>query len=520
MARLNRRTILSNGLVLAGAAVLGVQTRAAFGQARLTRDPFTLGVASGYPTPDGVVLWTRLAPEPLAPDGGMPNSATPVTWELGRDEQFRTVVRSGTAHAEPEWGHSVHVEIAGLEPAREYWYRFTAGDARSPVGRTSTAPKGDARLERMRINLASCQQYEHGFYTAYRQMLADHPDLVVHVGDYIYELSWGTERVRSHGAGECYTLSDYRVRHALYRSDPDLQAAHAMCPWLVMWDDHEVDNDYAGAMSEEDDEPAMFLARRAAAYRAYYEHMPLPRRAVPFGADMRLYTSCSFADLLSLHLLDERQYRTPQACPPAGRAGSTRVHPEDCPELLDQRRTMLGPRQENWLAGRLQASRSTWNFLAQGVVMAYANEEKAPARQFWTDSWNGYPAARTRLMRQLSDHRIANPIVLSGDIHAFVVSDLHLDPANPETPRVASELVTTSITSQPTPKSLLDRYHDYNPAVLIATSAARGYVRIDVTRSALRADLIAMDTVKERTSTSRVLAAFAAEAGGGGLKRA
>ena len=262
------------------------------------------------------MLWTRLAPEPLAPDGGMPPAATPVTWELAHDEQFQKVVRSGTAYAEPDWAHSVHVEIAGLEPAREYWYRFIAGDARSPAGHTWTAPKSDGRLERMRINLASCQQYEHGYFSAYHQMLADHPDLIVHVGDYIYELSWGKERIRSHGAGECYTLSDYRVRHALYRSDPDLQAAHAMCPWLLMWDDHEVDNDYAGAISEEDDDPALFLGRRAAAYRAYYEHMPLPRRAVPFGADMRLYASCRFADLVALHLLDERQYRTPHACPP------------------------------------------------------------------------------------------------------------------------------------------------------------------------------------------------------------
>ncbi len=519
MARLNRRKVLSNGLVLAGAAALGPWPRRAFGQTRLTRDPFTLGVASGYPTSDGFVLWTRLAPELLAPDGGMPPVAMPVTWELANDEQFRSVVRSGTVYAEPDWAHSVHVEIVDLEPAREYWYRFTAGDARSRVGRTWTAPRNNARLERMRINLASCQQYEHGYYTAYRQMLVDHPDLIVHVGDYIYELSWGTEHVRSHGAGECYTLSDYRVRHALYRSDPDLQAAHALCPWLLMWDDHEVDNDYAGAISEEDDDPALFLARRAAAYRAYYEHMPLPRRAAPFGSDMRLYTSCQFADLVALHLLDERQYRTPHACPPDGRAGSTRVRPEECPALLDEKRTMLGQRQESWLTRQLRGSRASWNFLAQGVVMAYANEAKAPKQQFWTDSWNGYPAARSRLMRQLQDNRVSNPIVLSGDIHAFVVSDLHLDPANPETPHVASELVTTSITSQPPSESLLKRYHDYNAAVFLATGAARGYVRIDVSRSTLRADLVAMDTVRERTSNSRVLASFAAEAGGSGLKR-
>ena len=180
---------------------------------------------------------------------------------------------------------------------------------------------------------------------------------------------------------------------------------------------------------------------------------------------------------------------------------------------------MLGQRQENWLTGQLRASRSTWNFLAQGVVMAYANEDKPPAQRFWTDSWNGYPAARSRLMRQLHDTRVANPIVLSGDIHSFVVSDLHLDPANPETPRVASELVATSITSQPPSEALLKRYRDYNAAVFLATGAARGYTRIDVTRSALRADLIAMDSVKERTSTSRVLASFSAESGGSGLKR-
>ncbi|HZF26229.1 MAG TPA: alkaline phosphatase D family protein [Steroidobacteraceae bacterium] len=517
MPRLNRRTLLSSGLLLAGASALGPWPRRVLAQPRLTRDPFTLGVASGYPTPDGFVLWTRLAPEPLAPDGGMPPAVMPVTWEIASDEQFRTIVRSGTAYAEPDWAHSVHLDVEHLEPAREYWYRFTAGEARSPVGHTWTAPRDSGHLERLRFNLASCQQYEHGYYTAYRQMLADHPDLIVHVGDYIYELSWGTEHVRSHGAGECYTLSDYRVRHALYRSDPDLQAAHAICPWLLMWDDHEVDNDYAGAVSEEDDDPTLFLARRAAAYRAYYEHLPLPRRAVPFGADMRLYASCRYADLLTVHLLDERQYRAAHACPPEGRAGSTRVSPEDCAALLDEKRTMLGERQENWLTGRLRASKTTWNFLGQGVVMAYENEDKAPAQRFWTDSWNGYPAARARLMRQLHDTKVANPIVLSGDIHAFVVSDLHLDPANPDTPRVASELVATSITSQPTPKSVLGRYQEYNPATLLATGEARGYVRIDVTRSDMRADLIAMETVRERTSPSRTLASFAAEAGRPGL---
>lgn len=521
MTDLKRRELLRQALLAAGTATFSSWAPCATSaELRFSRDPFSLGVASGYPTPDGVVLWTRLAPEPLAPDGGMSPAAVPVTWEVAHDEQFRRVARSGVAYAEPEWAHSVHVEVQDLEPAREYWYRFTVSDARSRTGRTRTAPAAGASLDRLRIAVASCQQYEHGYFTAYRRMIADAPDLIVHVGDYIYELSWGAERVRSHGAGECYTLSDYRARHALYRSDPDLAAAHAACPWLLTWDDHEVDNDYAAMVSEQEDPAELFRARRAAAYRAYYEHMPLPRRAAPFGADMRLYTASSYGSLLSLHLLDGRQYRSPHACPRPGQAGSNRVRAEDCPQLLDAGRTMLGERQEAWLAARLTASRASWNLLGQGVVMAYATEEPRPARLFWTDSWNGYPAARARLLSQIHDARIANPVVLSGDIHSFMAADLHRDPADPGTPCVASEFVTSSITSDPPSESLLVRYREHNPNVLFSTGASRGYLRIDVSRAALRADFVAMDTVKRQDGASRVLASFAIESGRAGLQRA
>ncbi|HSC05549.1 MAG TPA: alkaline phosphatase D family protein, partial [Steroidobacteraceae bacterium] len=311
MSTLKRRDVLRQALFASAALSLGHWSGRAPAQARFERDPFSLGVASGYPSAEGMVLWTRLAPDPLAPDGGMPPSAVPVTWEVSRDEQFHGVASRGVAYAEPDWAHSVHVEVQGLEPAREYWYRFSAGGARSRVGRTHTAPASGARVERLRVAVASCQQYEHGYYAAYRHIVADDPDLIVHVGDYIYELTWGKDLVRHHGSGECYTLADYRARYALYRSDPDLAAAHAACPWLLTWDDHEVDNDYAGDSSEEADDPELFHARRAAAYRAYYEHMPLPRRAAPAGAAMRLYTSLPFGNLLNLHLLDERQYRSP-----------------------------------------------------------------------------------------------------------------------------------------------------------------------------------------------------------------
>ena len=520
MAELRRRDLLRQALLASAAVSLGGWPAGARAQPRFDRDPFSLGVASGYPTSDGMVLWTRLAPQPLAPDGGMPPAAVPVTWELSQDEQFHRIAHRGIAYAEAEWAHSVHVEVQGLEPGREYWYRFSAGEARSRPGRTRTAPAQGAALERLRIALASCQQYEHGYYVAYRNIVADDPDLIVHVGDYIYELSWGRDSVRQHGSGECYTLADYRVRHALYRSDADLAAAHAACPWFLTWDDHEVDNDYAGDSSEEADDPELFHARRAAAYRAYYEHMPLPRRAAPAGAAMRLYASATFGSLLNLHLLDERQYRSPLACPKPGQAGSNRVRAEDCPALFDESRSMLGERQEAWLGARLKGSRARWNLLGQGVVMAYVTEEPRPSRLFWTDGWNGYQAARARLLRQVHDTRVSNPVVLSGDIHSFVAADLHLEPADPTTPCVASELVTTSITSQPPTETMLRKYAEYNPNVLLATGISRGYVRLDVSPQALRADLVAMETVRQRDSAARVLASFAIESGRPGLKRA
>jgi alkaline phosphatase D len=520
MKATSRRLLLQQGLALAGAGALAGWPARLLAAPRFASNPFTSGVASGYPTPESVVLWTRLAPEPLAPDRGMPPADVPVSWELAADERFTRIVRSGVAYAESEWGHSVHVEPPGLEPGRQWWYRFTAGGVRSPVGRTWTAPPASAMPERLRAAVVSCQQYEHGYYVGYRQIVADAPDLVVHVGDYIYEMSWGEDRVRSHGAGECYTLADYRARHALYRSDADLQAAHANCPWLMVWDDHEVDNDYAGDSSEQADDPSAFRQRRAAAYRAWYEFMPLPRRMVPYGADMRIHAAPVYGDLLALQLLDERQYRSSQACPSPGRGGSRRVRPEECADFFSDARTMLGARQEAWLGAQFAASRARWNLVTQGVVTAYIDEEKPPARRYWTDGWNGYPAARTRLLRQIESTRLRNPVILGGDIHAFVISDLHSDAADPATPLVASELVTTSITSQGAAADMIERLRANNPATQLADGDARGYLRLDIGRKELRADLVKMDTVKERTSGARVLAAFVLEEGRRGLQRA
>jgi alkaline phosphatase D len=267
----------------AGALGLAASTSPVLARPRLDAYPFTLGVASGYPTPSSLVLWTRLAPQPLAPGGGLRPGVLPVRWELAHDPGFRRPAASGTVYTQPEWAHTVHVEPHGLEPHQEYCYRFHVGDATSPVGRTRTAPTADRTPARLRLGVGSCQHYAQGWFGAYRHVVADTLDLFLHVGDYIYESSWGDDLVRSQGAQEPVTLDDYRRFYALYRTDPDLQAAHASCPWAVVWDDHEVDNDYAGAISQDNDKPAWFLARRAAAYRAYYEHMPLPRTMVPFG---------------------------------------------------------------------------------------------------------------------------------------------------------------------------------------------------------------------------------------------
>jgi alkaline phosphatase D len=516
---MQRRDLLRAAL---GGSLLATLPRRALAlepRPKFERDPFTLGVASGYPTASSVVLWTRLAPWPLAPDGGMPPVTVPVRWELARDAGFRSVIDSGVAYAEAAWGHSVHVEPQGLESGRPYWYRFTAGDARSATGRTWTAPAAGATLERLRLAVASCQQYEHGYYTAYQQMLRDEPDLVVHLGDYIYERSWGNVSVRHHGAGECYSLGDYRVRHALYRTDADLQAAHALCPWLLTWDDHEVDNDYAGDAAEEAQDPPWMATRRAAAYQAYYEHMPLPRCALPFGASMHLYARRSFGNLATILLLDERQYRDPQACPAAGRGGGQRLRPSACPQLADPGRSMLGRRQEDWLDAQLASVGTRWNLLAQGVPMMHVDEDPGHGGQYWSDGWNGYPAARERLLHSLRLHAVPNPLVLSGDIHAFMAGELQLGGARgPET--VASELVTTSISSQATHESILRAIRDHNANVLLADGSHRGYLRLDLTERQLRVDLVAVDTVAEPQSDSRVLRSYVLEDGRRGLQSA
>ena len=509
MISFDRRRFLQ--ALAAWGAVSAAQGRAAV-PPRFSADPFALGVASGYPGDGGFVLWTRLAPEPALPGGGLTEEAIPVVWEVASDESMQRIVASGTEHAERPWAHSVHVEVSGLHPGRPYWYRFRAGDAVSPVGRTRTAPAANALPERLRYALASCQHYEQGYFSAYRHMLRDDPDLVVFVGDYIYEQSYGATPVRRHNGAKPDTLDDYRRRYALYKSDPDLQAMHAACPWILTWDDHEVENDYAGEHSALRVPRERFLARRAAAYQAYYEHQPLPRSMRPRGPHARIHTTLPFGQLALFHVLDDRQYRSPQPCQRAGRGGGNYL--VNCAERLDPRATMLGAEQEQWLADNLRASRARWNLIAQQSLVAQLDLSMGEIDTFWTDAWDGYPAARERLLQAIAERRPANPVFMSGDAHMFWVSELPIRFDGSALPAVASEICGTSITS----RSLVEPWYigallSENPHIRFGHSAHRGYTRIELTPGVLRADLRIMESVARRDAACRTLASFAIEDG-------
>jgi alkaline phosphatase D len=510
MRDFSRREFLQ-ALSALGAAGASPALRAQ-GPVRFADDPFRLGIASGYPRPDGAVIWTRLAPDLTQTNGGLAPIAIPVRWEVARDETFASLAASGSVDAQPGWAHAVHAEPAGLEADRWYWYRFIAGGAASPVGRLRTAPAAEARPARLRFAFASCQHYEQGWFSAHRHIANDDLDLVVFLGDYIYESSWGREHVRKHDRPEPYTLDDYRARYALYKSDPDLQAAHRAFPWVVTWDDHEVDNDYANDRAEDGMPAAQFLLRRAAAYKAYFEHMPLPSRMRPGGPHMRLYTSLSWGTLAKFHILDGRQYRDHQVCPTKP-GGSTVVDPEVCREIRDASRTMLGAEQEAWLARSFDAARAQWNILAQATLMAQFDRKAGEGQRFWTDGWDGYPAARRRLLEAMSARKLANPVVIGGDVHMHFVADLKPDFDDGKSPVVASEFCGTSITAQAASQKSVDALLPENPHIKLARSDQRGYVRASIFGGKFSADLIALDTVKRQDTNASVLARFVVEDG-------
>ncbi|MEN9704163.1 MAG: hypothetical protein RLZZ393_42 [Pseudomonadota bacterium] len=480
---------------------------------RLTDDPFRLGLASGFPTAGSVVLWTRLAPRPLDPDAGMPPRDFTVGWEIALDERMAKVVARGSVRAAAAWSHSVHVEARGLQPARDYWYRFTAAGHQSPIGRTRTLPAAAAVAGKLDFAVVCCQNYEHGHYAGYGHIVGDAPDLVLHLGDYIYEYGVNERAIRRHNSPEIRTLSDYRARYALYHGDPQLQAAHAIAPWLLTWDDHEVENDYAGVNSNDDEEdPAAFIARRTAAYRAYFENLPLPPSAAPRGTAVGLHARRQWGSLANFHVLDQRQYRSPKAC--------MKDYPaEEPPALLNceamyaSDRTMLGLAQERWLDRNLAASSTDWNILVQGTMVSTVDEQPGSARRYSNDNWGTYRAARDRLVASLEASRARNPVVLTGDVHAFVVGQVTQDAEDPSSAAIAPEFVATSLTSNSRPQRLMQQWLRDNANLRYAAGETRGYLKCALSAQALSVELMAIDEVKDPQSGRHLLKRYTVEAG-------
>ena len=496
--RTSRRTLLQAGGVGAAGLVLGPGARPALA-AQAPADPFTLGVASGDPTPSGVLLWTRLAPDPLTPDGGMPDRDLQVLWQVATDERFTDVVRAGSVVAEAQWAHSVHAEVTGLLPDRVYYYRFRVGSQLSPVGRTRTFPEPGTVMQSLSFATVSCQSLPNGRYAAYRHLAATDLDLVVHLGDYIYEdagpANPAAGKDRAHLPFRVVTtLEDYRIRHAQYRLDPDLQAAHASAPFLCVPDDHEVVNNMAGDLGANGNStPEVFLPRRAAAYQAYYEHLPLRRSSMSSGPSMQLYRRLAYGDLASLSLLDTRQYRTPQVDGPAFQPNG--------PEAYDPSRTLTGPAQERWLLDGLASSSSRWNVVAQQVYLAAIDLAPGPGEAFNTDKWDGYPEARGRITRFLRDAKPRNPVVLSGDVHAAMVNDVTVD-NTPDGEVVATEL-GSSISSAKGNNAQFEAALPGNPQVRYYNGRQRGYLSCTVTPDTWTADLWFVDDVRLADSPVR-----------------
>jgi alkaline phosphatase D len=443
---------------------------------------------------------------------------TPVRWEVATDDRMRNVIRMGTAEPDSRWAHSVHIEVAGLEPGRPYWYRFVALGEQSPIGLTRTAPAPDAKLASMRFAFSSCSNWQAGYFSAYRHMAAENPDLVIFLGDYIYEYTATGARadraVRKHDGPTAVDLAGYRNRYALYRTDPDLQALHAAAPCLMTWDDHEVENDYADEWSElVETKPEDFLRRRAAAYQAYYEHMPLRAQSIPQGSALRLYDRFRFGDLVTFSVLDGRQYRTKQPCElPHLRRGH--IAPDNCTERLDPQRSYLGAQQEQWLFDGFKQSDAAWSVIAQEQLVAQVREkERVGDWGYWTDSWDGFPAARQRMLDAIAATRVPNPVFIGGDIHSYWMTDLKADFGNPTSPIVATEFVGTSITSDPPPRDLILDALPENPHVRYFESRYRGYVGVDLTRERMETRFRVISDRRDLNATVSTLQRFVVESG-------
>lgn len=465
-AGISRRSVLHGSAALVGAG-LSAATLGTVAAGHAAADTgsgatgFLHGVASGDPLPDRVVIWTRITPTAAARPGSGVGGPVRLEWTLATDPGLTSVAARGTVDATADADHTAKVDVSGLDPATTYYYRFAAPSGeRSPVGRTRTAPAADADLDRLRFGVVSCSNWEAGYFAAYRHLaLREDLDAVIHLGDYIYEYGQGeygarNGSVRLHEpAHEIVSLADYRIRHAQYKTDPDLAALHARVPFIATWDDHEsADNAYkAGAENHNPATEGDWATRKANSTRAYFEWMPV--RVNGSGTEMALYRRFRFGNLAEISMLDLRTYRDEQASPGAG------WREVDAPE-----RTITGRAQMDWLTNGIVSSPTRWKVVGNPVMIAPSLIPPLDTRTtaavtemigvpaagvpYGTDSWDGYSADRRRLFDAIAGRGVDNTVFITGDIHSSWACDLPVDAANyPAGPTVGTEFVVPSVTS-------------------------------------------------------------------------
>ncbi|MGW7070111.1 alkaline phosphatase D family protein [Streptomyces sp. NPDC054855] len=523
-----RRFLTVTGAAAALAFATNLPTAGAAGAAemdarKIADDPFTLGVASGDPQPDSVLLWTRLAPAPYEPGNGLPNQRVVVEWELAHDAGFQRVARRGFEITHPEYNHTLHVEVGFLDAGRTYYFRFKTGKWISETGRTRTAPAAGTKVSSLKFAAVSCQAYHDGYFTAHKHLAKDDVDVVFHLGDYLYEYAVNsagghrnyTDRVLPDVFNrETKTLEDYRLRYALYKSDPDLRASHAAHPFVVTWDDHETENNYADDLDENGSPPAEFLVRRAAAYRAYWENLPLRSPQQPVGPDLQLYRRLQWGLLAQFDILDTRQYRSDQAY------GDGADIPG--PESTDPKRSITGATQERWLIDGWRSSKAVWNVMPQQVNFSQRKLDLNAAAKLSMDAWDGYPASRDRVLAGAASAGIKNLMVLTGDVHVGYAYDIKADFDDPASKTVGTEIVATSVASGrdgAEKPATWETYTKANPHMKFY-NGRRGYVTVDLGQESARADFKTVSAVTTPGAPITTAASFVTEAGNPGLKPA
>lgn len=453
---------------------------------------FRHGVASGDPLMNRVIIWTRITP-------ASPEDLIPVEWRISDDSGMRRILQRGLTYTNAGWDYTVKVDVTRLDPGTTYYYQFSLRGELSPVGRTKTLAAGSPA--RLRFALASCSNLPYGYFNAYRAIAARADlDFVMHVGDYIYEYGNGDfgdgssmGRIPSPNK-EIITLADYRQRHAQYRSDADLQEAHRQHPWIVVWDDHETANDAysGGAQNHTPASEGDWSARRFVAAQAWEEWLPVRRN--PY-LDSDIYRSFRFGSLADIVMLDTRL---------AGRSQQVAV---DSPLILDSSRTLLGADQEAWFLRELSSSKergTRWRIVGQQIMMGQLlNPNGTP---FNPDQWDGYVAARNRILQHLATNAIGNVVVLTGDIHSSWGNEISVNPFSPSlNTRLAVEFVTPGITSpgiddQAQATGLEGQVTATHPHVKYVNLFRRGYTLVDITPERAQAEWYHVSTITERSA--------------------